>query len=145
MASDSVVWRQFYARDILGLPSSNQISRLRGGCYLPSQESAICPFVGLSAIGIRWIIRSSPRTGSNSSSRQDELHKERRILMGYHSEPKTPEEIREIFREVQAAKVARAESSHEKSRLDRELHITISPNIPFKSWTGRYFDEAQAA
>ena len=35
--------------------------------------------------------------------------------MGYHSEPKTPEEIREIFREVQAAKVARAESSHESS------------------------------
>ena len=67
--------------------------------------------------------------------------------MGYHSEPKTPEEIREIFREVQAAKVARAESSHEASRPDPELHInvTISRNIPFKSWTGRYFDEAQAA
>jgi hypothetical protein len=49
--------------------------------------------------------------------------------MGYHSEPKTPEEIREIFREVQAANVARAESSHEASRLDRELHITISGEI----------------
>ena len=49
--------------------------------------------------------------------------------MGYHSEPKTPEEIREIFREVLAAKVARAESSHEASRLDRELHIRISGGI----------------
>jgi hypothetical protein len=49
--------------------------------------------------------------------------------MGYHSEPKTPEEIREIFREVQAANVARAESSHEASRLDGELHITISGEI----------------
>jgi hypothetical protein len=49
--------------------------------------------------------------------------------MGYHSEPKTPEEIREIFREVQAAKVARAESSHETSRVDRELQITISGGI----------------
>jgi hypothetical protein len=49
--------------------------------------------------------------------------------MGYHSEPKTPEEIREIFREVQAAKVARAESSPDASRLDRELHITISGGI----------------
>jgi hypothetical protein len=49
--------------------------------------------------------------------------------VGYHSEPKTPEEIREIFREVQAAKVARAESSHEASRLDRELQITISGRI----------------
>ena len=65
--------------------------------------------------------------------------------MGYHSEPKTPEEIREIFREVQAAKVARAESTDEASMLDRELHIMISRNIPFKSWTGRYFDEVQAA
>ncbi len=77
--------------------------------------------------------------------KEDGLHKEMRIIMGYHSEPKTAEEIREIFREVQAAKVARAESSHEASRLDRELHITISRNIPFKSWTGRYFDETQAA
>ena len=49
--------------------------------------------------------------------------------MGYHSEPKTPEEIRAIFWEVQAAKVARAESSHEASRLDREQHITISGGI----------------
>ncbi len=65
--------------------------------------------------------------------------------MGYHSEPKTPEEIREIFREVLAAKVARAESSDRASRLDRELHIMISRNDPFKFWTGRYFDEAQAA
>ncbi len=65
--------------------------------------------------------------------------------MGYHSEPKTPEEIREIFREVQAANVARAESSDEASRLDQELHIMISRNNPFKFWTGRYFDEAQAA
>jgi hypothetical protein len=65
--------------------------------------------------------------------------------MGYHSEPKTPEEIREIFREVQAAKIARAESTDEASRLNRELHIMISRNIPSKSWTGRYFDEAQAA
>jgi len=55
--------------------------------------------------------------------------------MGYRSEPKTAEEIREIFREVRAAKVARAESSHEASRLDRELHFTIFRNIPFKSWT----------
>jgi hypothetical protein len=65
--------------------------------------------------------------------------------MGYHSEPKTPEEIREIFREVLAAKVARAESSDQGSRLDRELHIMISRNDPFKFWTGRHFDEAQAA
>lgn len=65
--------------------------------------------------------------------------------MGYHSEPKTPEEIREIFREVLAAKVARAESSDQASRLDRELHIMISRNDPFKFWTKRYFDEAQAA
>jgi hypothetical protein len=65
--------------------------------------------------------------------------------MGYHSEPKTPEAIREIFREVQAAKVALAESSHQASRLDRELHISISRNIPFRPWPGRYFDEAQAA
>jgi hypothetical protein len=57
------------------------------------------------------------------------LHKETRILMGYHSELKTPDEIREIFREVQAAKVARAESSHEACRFDRELHITISGGI----------------
>ena len=49
--------------------------------------------------------------------------------MGYHSEPKTPEEIRDIFREIQAAKVARAESSHEACRLDRELHIEISGGI----------------
>jgi hypothetical protein len=65
--------------------------------------------------------------------------------MGYHSEPKTPEEIREIFREVQAAKVARAESSDRAIRLERELHIMISRNIPFEFWTGRHFDEAQAA
>jgi hypothetical protein len=65
--------------------------------------------------------------------------------MGYHSEPKTPEEIREIFREVQAAKIARAESSHGASRLDRELHIMISRNIQFKFWTGHCFDEAKAA
>lgn len=65
--------------------------------------------------------------------------------MGYHSEPKTPEEIREIFWEVQAANVARAESTDAASRLDRELHIMIPRNIPFKSWTGRYFDEVQAA
>ncbi len=65
--------------------------------------------------------------------------------MGYHAEPKTPEEIREIFREVQAAKIARAESSDEASRLDRELHIMKSRTAPFKFWTGRNFDEAQAA
>jgi hypothetical protein len=75
---------------------------------------------------------SSPRTGSTSSSRQDELHRERRIPLGYRSESKTPEEIREIFREVQAAKVARAELSDEASRLDRELHIMKSRNAPFK-------------
>jgi len=45
-------------------PSNNQTSWLRRGCYLPSQESAICPFVGLSANGIRWTICSSQRTGS---------------------------------------------------------------------------------
>ena len=77
--------------------------------------------------------------------KEDGLHKEGMILMGYHSEPKTPEEIREIFREVQAANVARAQSSHEASRLDRGIHNTISRNIPFKSWIGRYFDETQAA
>ena len=49
--------------------------------------------------------------------------------MGYHSEPKTPEEIRAILRKVQAAKVARAESSQEASRIDRELHIKISGGI----------------
>jgi hypothetical protein len=65
--------------------------------------------------------------------------------MGYHSEPKTPEEIREIFREVQAAKVARAESSDGANSLDPELHIMISRNIEFKLWTGRHLDEAQAA
>jgi len=65
--------------------------------------------------------------------------------MGYHSEPKTPEEIREIFREVQAAKIARAESSGETSSLDREPAITINRNIPFKFWKGWYFDEVQAA
>ena len=65
--------------------------------------------------------------------------------MGYHSEPKTPEEIREIFREVQAANVARAESSDKASGLDREPQIMISRNNPFKFWAGRYFDEAQAA
>jgi hypothetical protein len=65
--------------------------------------------------------------------------------MGYHSEPKTPEEIREIFREVQAAKVARIESSDGANRLDRELHIMISRNIPFKIWNGHWFDEAEAA
>ena len=65
--------------------------------------------------------------------------------MGYHAATKTPEEIREIFRELQAAKVARDEFSDEASRLDRELHITISRNIPFKFWTGRNLDEVQAA
>jgi hypothetical protein len=65
--------------------------------------------------------------------------------MGYHSEPKTPEEIREIFREVQAAKIARAEFSAEASRLDRELRVMKSRSAPFKFWTGRNSDEAQAA
>jgi hypothetical protein len=65
--------------------------------------------------------------------------------MGYHSEPKTPEEIREIFRKVLAAKVARAEFSDEASRLDRELHVMKSRSAPFKFWTRRHFDEAQAA
>ena len=64
--------------------------------------------------------------------------------MGYHSEPKTPEEIREIFRKVQAAKSARAEFSDEANRLDRELRTMRSRNAPFKFWTGRYFDKAQA-
>jgi hypothetical protein len=73
------------------------------------------------------------------------LNIEKRILMGYHSETKTPEEIREIFRELQAARVARAESSQEAGRLDRELHITISRNIPFKSLTNLYFNGTQAA
>jgi hypothetical protein len=65
--------------------------------------------------------------------------------MGYHSEPKTPEEIREIFREAQAAKVVRAEFFDEASRVDRELHIMKPRNAPFKFWTRHYFDEAQAA
>jgi hypothetical protein len=65
--------------------------------------------------------------------------------MGYHSEPKTPKEIREIFREIQAAKVARAESLHEASRPAPEPHFTISGNTPFKPGTGRYLDEAKAA
>jgi len=64
--------------------------------------------------------------------------------MGYHSEPKTPEEIREIFREALAAKIARAEFSEESSRLDQELHIMKSRNV-LKFWTRRYFDQAQAA
>ena len=49
--------------------------------------------------------------------KEDGLHIERRIPMGYHSEPKTPEEIREIFREVQAANVARAESPTRQAGL----------------------------
>jgi len=65
--------------------------------------------------------------------------------MGYHSEPKTPEEIREVFRKVLAANVARAESSHKADRLDRESHIAISRTIPFMSWTGRAFDKSPAA
>jgi hypothetical protein len=65
--------------------------------------------------------------------------------MGYHSEPKTPEEIREIFREVQAAKIARAEFTDEARRLDRELHIMKSRNSPFKFLTRRHFHEARAA
>jgi hypothetical protein len=65
--------------------------------------------------------------------------------MGYHSEPKTPAEIREVFREVQAANIARAEFSGAASRRDRELPIMKSRNVPFRFWTGRFFDEAQAA
>ena len=65
--------------------------------------------------------------------------------MGYHSEPKTPEEIREIFREIQAANVARAESFDKARRPDPELHIVKSPVIPFMLWTARNSDEAQAA
>jgi hypothetical protein len=65
--------------------------------------------------------------------------------MGYHSEPKTPEEIREIFREVQAANVARSEFSDQASGLDPELQSRISRNTPFKLWTKHYFAEAQAA
>jgi len=65
--------------------------------------------------------------------------------MGYHSEAKTPDEIREIFREVQAAKIAHAESFEGTSRLDRELQTTISRIIPFGLWTRRQFVEAKAA
>jgi hypothetical protein len=65
--------------------------------------------------------------------------------MGYHSEPKTPEEIREIFREVLAAKVASAESSDQARRPDRELHIVKPRNSSFKFWSRRYFAKAQAA
>jgi hypothetical protein len=65
--------------------------------------------------------------------------------MGYHSESKSWEEIREIFREVQSANVARVESFDKANWLDPELRVVKSPIIPFMLWTGRNSDEARAA
>jgi hypothetical protein len=65
--------------------------------------------------------------------------------MGYRSEPKSPEEIKAILREVQVANVARADSSDEASRLDWELHVRKPRNASFRLWTGHYFNEAKAA
>jgi hypothetical protein len=65
--------------------------------------------------------------------------------MGYHSEPKSSEEIKAILREVQAANVSCAESSDEASRLDWELHVMKPRNASFRLWTGHYFNEAKAA
>jgi hypothetical protein len=111
----------------------------------PSQECANYPFVGLFANVIRRTISSSRQRASNPISSKNTLHRERRILMGHHSEPKSAEEIRNIFREVQVANVARAESSDKASRLNWELHVIKSRNASIRLWIGCYFNETKAA
>ena len=68
--------------------------------------------------------------------------------MGYHSEPKTPEEIREIFREALAAKIARDEFSVEESGIAPALRHALKsvPGIA-SAWLYGSFakNEADAA
>src|ERR1039458_2205781 len=107
---DGDVWNPHLALVALILnrpPPSYQISCLGRGCYLPLLRVCNLPLHGavrkIGSLDNPSITGKKLQTQARASWAAEQ--RRRRIRMGYHSESKSREEIREIFREVQSPNV----------------------------------------